>query len=378
MAHSKALLKLLTCSCLVVFATSPQAFAQDATDATDTMSELELELEAMDTVIEDAAEASGDDIQMLLPEDESVAEDITIESEALDVGDTPVVEENAVIEIEQVETAPDQPAQATLDEPAPEPASPQTGAAMDNTAAVLQPAQEFDENLFFDAEALVPESSLARDAAPSKVNPTLNPGSRLVITTKSAGANSHAARLTAAERAIKLGRYESALGIYDQFLAAHKRDPNALLGRAIALQKLGRNDEAINAYDKLLDVKPRNLEAQVNLQGLMAQRYPAVALRNLQELYQQHPENVGIIAQLSVVEAQLGNYNDAIRYLGMAASMEPQNATHLFNMAVIADRAGEREQAIRYYEEALETDTLYSSGKAIPRESVFQRLADLR
>ena len=58
--------------------------------------------------------------------------------------------------------------------------------------------------------------------------------------------------------------------------------------------------------------------------------------------------------------------------------MEPQNATHLFNMAVIADRAGERDQAIQYYEEALETDTLYSAGKSIPRESVFQRLADLR
>jgi Tfp pilus assembly protein PilF len=58
--------------------------------------------------------------------------------------------------------------------------------------------------------------------------------------------------------------------------------------------------------------------------------------------------------------------------------MEPQNAGHVFNMAVIADRAGDKKQAITYYEEALEIDTLYGSGRSIPRDAVFERLAELR
>lgn len=238
--------------------------------------------------------------------------------------------------------------------------------------------EEFNEDLFFDAEALVPQSDLSREGAPSKVDPVLNPGSRLVISRKKANAGSREARAVAAERAMKLGRYESALEIYNDLHTANKRDPNALMGKAIALQRIGRDEEAIEAYEALLALRPKNLSAQVNMQGLLGKRYPAVALRNLLELREQNPASIAVVAQLSVIEAKLGRYDEAIRYLGVAASMEPQNAGHVFNMAVIADRAGDKKQAITYYEEALEIDTLYGSGRSIPRDAVFERLAELR
>ncbi len=239
-------------------------------------------------------------------------------------------------------------------------------------------AEEFDENLFFDAEALVPDSELSSKGAPSKVNPVLSPGSRLVVTRKNANPGSKEARLVAADRAMKLGRFESALEIYNGIYASNKRDPNVLMGRAVALQRIGRDDEAIDAYEALLDIRSKNIDAQVNLQGLLGKRYPAVAMRNLLELHEDNPGNTAIVAQLSVVEAKMGRYGDAIRYLGMAASMEPENAGHVFNMAIIADRAGDKKQAIAFYEEALEIDTLYGSGRSIPRDSVFERLAELR
>ena len=110
----------------------------------------------------------------------------------------------------------------------------------------------------------------------------------------------------------------------------------------------------------------------------MGQRYPAVARRNLVELFDNNPGSVPAIAQLAMVEAKLGNYTDAIKYLGIAASIEPENANHLFNMAVVADRAGDKKKAVDFYEQALEIDTLYGAGRSIPRESVFQRLAELR
>lgn len=237
---------------------------------------------------------------------------------------------------------------------------------------------EFDENLFFDAESLVPEGELARKGAPSKVDPSLSPASRLVIATKDRNPNSREALLVAAERAMKLGRLESALEIYSGLYERNKRDPNILLGRAIALQSLNRDDEAIGAYEELLAIRPGNMDAKINLNGLVGKRYPAVALKNLQDLYSKNPGNTAIVAQMAVMEAKLGHYKEAIRFLGTAASMEPQNASHVFNMAVIADRAGDKKAAVGYYEDALEIDTLYGAGRSIPRESVFARLAQLR
>ena len=47
-------------------------------------------------------------------------------------------------------------------------------------------------------------------------------------------------------------------------------------------------------------------------------------------------------------------------------------------MAVIADKAGDKKQAISYYEKALEIDTINGGGRSIPREVVYERLAQLR
>jgi len=258
-----------------------------------------------------------------------------------------------------------------------------TQAAIEQAATIpdipsLSPENEPEDNLFFDAEALVPQSEIGRKAAPRRVSPATEPGSKLIVVKKNHSSNSKKAELVAAQRAMKLGRYESALEMYNALYTKNKRDPNILMGRAEAFQRLGQDDFAVQAYEELLDVRPKNLEARINMLGIIGQKYPAVALRQLLDLRQDNSNNVGIVAQLAVVKANLGEYNDAIRFLGIAASMEPKNPTHIFNMAVIADSAGDRIQAIQFYEQALETDTLYGKGGAIPRESIFERLAGLR
>ena len=315
-----------------------------------------------DPAADPSLELMADDaIQPLLP-----AEEMAKEMPA-----PPATEE--AMDIQEIQEAPATPEAGALEAPTPE-----TAAVPDMPGAVAA-EEEFSEDLFFDAEALVPTSELSsQGGAPSKVDPALNPGSRLVVARKQYNAGSKEARLVAAERAMKLGRYESALQIYDGLYASNKRDPNVLLGRAVALQRIGDDDGALMAYEELLERRPKNIDAHVNMQGLLSKRYPAVALRNLMELHEQNPGNVPVIAQIAVVEAQMSRYPEAIRYLGVAASMEPNNPNHVFNMAVIADRAGDRKKAIQYYEEALEIDTLYTSGGSVPRESIFERLAQLR
>lgn len=270
--------------------------------------------------------------------------------------------------LEAVET----PSESALVEPAPE---------TQQLLPEIPEAEEvdgFDENIFFDAESLVPTGEMGRKAGPRKVDPRVQPGSRLVVAKQSHRASSKTAQVVAAERAMKLGRYESALAMYDELYARNKSDPNIMLARAIALQKLGHDEEALAAYEMLLDKRPNSVEAKINMSGLIAKRYPSVALQQLLQLHDQNPRNIGVIAQVAVVQAKLAQFDEALRYLGMAASMEPENASHIYNMAIIADRAGSKKEAVDYYEMALETDTLYGAGRTIPREAVFERLAQLR
>lgn len=355
------------------------AFVWCLSGAAQAQDDLGLDLDlpsAAEAQVQDTAQDAGLPAGLDLPAEPAAAEEPAIQpllpgAEPMQtVSETPPKPS----EIQEVTTSPAEPPPASLASPKPD-----TGEMnMPNIPDSAQGNEKFNEDLFFDAEALVPESELASKGAPSKVDPSLNPGSRLIISTKTHNPGSKEARMVAAERAMKLGRYESALEIYNGLYTSNTRDPNVLLGRATALQHMGEDDEAIMAYEELLAIRPKNLEAQVNMQGLLSKRYPAVALRNLVDLQQDNPGNVAIVAQLAVVSAQLGHYADAIRYLGVAASMEPENANHVYNMAVIADRAGDKKSAIRYYEDALEIDTLYGSGRSIPRDTVFERLAQLR
>lgn len=238
------------------------------------------------------------------------------------------------------------------------------------------------DDLFFDAESLAPGQSTGVDGAPRSVvrtvNPQTEPASKFVIVKKNHEPGSRQAQLVSAQRAMMLGRYDSALALYDALYEKNKRDEAVLMGRAAALQHLGQEEAAIRAYEELLEIKPNNVEAQVNMLGLVGARYPAVALQRLDALRQAQPNNVVLIGQMGVLQAKLGYYEEAMQYLGMAASMEPKNANHYYNMAVISDRAGRKKEAVRYYEKTLEIDSIYSAGSTIPRDSVFDRLAKLR
>ncbi|MGH1399003.1 MAG: tetratricopeptide repeat protein [Alphaproteobacteria bacterium] len=239
-------------------------------------------------------------------------------------------------------------------------------------------AQEVPDNVFYDAEALLPVGNQSAAGGVRFVDPRKEPGSRLVLVEKNHGAGTYKASLVSAQRAIKLGRYEAAEEILNGLYEKNKKDPAILMARAVTYQRLGRDDFAVQSYEALLDIQPENVDARINMLGIIAQRYPSVALRQLLDLKAENLNNVAIAAQLSVVYAALGEYEEALRYLGVAASMQPHNASHVFNMAVIADRAGAREEAVKYYEQALETDTLYGKGVSLPRDMIFERLADLR
>lgn len=210
------------------------------------------------------------------------------------------------------------------------------------------------------------------------IDPVTEPASQYVVVNKDRGASDYESMLVAAKRALKLKRYDSALEMYDSLYAKNKRDPRVLMGLAVAQQNSGMTEAALQTYDDLLALDKNNADAMLNMLGLLKKQYPAVALRRLLELHQDYPRNAMIAAQLGVTYADQGDYDQAFRYLGIASSIEPDNAQHLFNIAIIADRAGKRTEAVKYYEKALEADAVYGGGRTIPRETIYDRLSVLR
>ncbi len=230
---------------------------------------------------------------------------------------------------------------------------------------------------FFDANQLVPQGEIAKKG-PNTVDPSVQPASKLIIVKQNHTSDSREAQIVSAERALNLSRYDSALQLFDILYEENKKDARVAMGRAVSLQRLGRFDEAMSMYELLSEIQPENVDVKVNMLGLLATRYPAVALRRMLDLYSGNRGHAGLVAQIAVAYAQSGDASSSLQFLGVAASMEPNNANHLFNYAVVADRAGKKKEAIEYYERSLEVDTIHGGGRSIPRDAVYDRLSQIR
>ena len=235
-----------------------------------------------------------------------------------------------------------------------------------------------EPDVFYDSSAVAPGSTPTQSTAPRKVDPREEPGQSFIVVKKNQAAGSYESQIVAANRALKLGRDSSALEMFEGLYKRNPRDVRVLMGLAVAQQKTGFAASAIQTYEDVLKRDPNNQEAVVNMLGLMKQQYPEVALRRLSDLRKKYPNNPGIAAQIGMTQADLGHYDDAMRFLGIAASLEPNNAAHIFNMGVLHDRRGQRSEAIAMYEEALKIDAIHGASRSIPRESVYDRLASLR
>ena len=245
-----------------------------------------------------------------------------------------------------------------------------------NVQGEAQPIEE-EPDVYFDS-ASTGLSDVVQDIAPVKVDPRQQPGQSFIIVKKHSEAGSYESRIVAANRALKLGRDASALSMFESLYKSNPRDPRVLMGLAVSQQKSGFKASAIKTYEELLRRAPNNHEAMVNMLGLMKDQYPEVALRKLMHLHEHNPHSPGVAAQIGMAHAKMGRYKEAMRYMGMALSLEPNNATHSYNIAIVADSMGEKNDAIGYYEEALQIDAMHGASRSIPRQVVYDRLAELR
>jgi len=336
-----------------------------------------------DAVVEQgSAEAAIEEPEVLeVPDNGAVVED---DAPIVDLTEKVEAESTAEIQLAQADTAP--PEMPLMPTPAPMAEQKPYEQNVSDTAQAApteqsKPLIKSASDTYYDGgtgSTLPPVGGQNATAGLRAVDPVLEPASQYVVVNKDRGASDYESMVVAAKRALKLKRYDSALEMYEQLYAKNKRDPRVLMGLAVAQQNSGLEDAALQTYDSLLALDKGNADAMLNMLGLLKKQYPAVALRRLTELQQEYPRNSMVAAQLGVTYADQGDYEQAFRYLGIASSIEPDNAQHLFNIAITADRVGKRKEAIKYYEKALEADAVYGSGRTIPRETIYDRLSVLR
>ena len=57
------------------------------------------------------------------------------------------------------------------------------------------------------------------------------------------------------------GKFEEALGFFDQALLLNQKDPELWNHKGIALRSIGRYDEALECFNKSLELDPRDKKA---------------------------------------------------------------------------------------------------------------------
>ena len=286
-----------------------------------------------------------------------------------------------------VTNAPAQPAQVELkaEEPKNSELTPLPGDAQGEVAGTNvmgdSGADQRHSGTYYDANALVPDSELANAGVtgPRKIDPAYEPGSRFVVVERGGRATSYEAQYVAATRALKLERYAAAMEMFQKLYSRHNKEPRVLMGLAIAQQGAGFSESAARTYEELLAIDPNNPDAVVNLMGIMRGQYPSVTLRKLSDLRDKFPTNPGIPAQMALISAESGEYQEAMKYFEIAASMEPTNPSHIYNMAIVLDKKGDAKGAIRFYERALLLDASRNGVESsVPRDQIYDRLVVLR
>ena len=79
---------------------------------------------------------------------------------------------------------------------------------------------------------------------------------------------------------------------------------------------------------------------------------------------------------MAVLFAGRGDYQEAIRYLKLAADLSPENLMYTYNLAIIHDRLGDHSQARKPYEEVLSAAEIRDV--SIPLDAVRERVSYLK
>jgi len=174
---------------------------------------------------------------------------------------------------------------------------------------------------------------------------------------------SNAEYLQTAKEAFSAGQVESAVAYYKKVLAKDSENRAAKFGLATTYHRSGQLDQARDMYIDLISINQNDWDVMNNFMILASEEAPEQALKELKRLQETNPEFSAIPAQIGMIYMQNNNFQEAVKYLGRAVSLEPNNISYQYNLAVLLDHMGYGETASKLYYKLLEEAR---NGKELP------------
>jgi Flp pilus assembly protein TadD/mono/diheme cytochrome c family protein len=153
------------------------------------------------------------------------------------------------------------------------------------------------------------------------------------------------------------GRFEEAIPVLREAVAARPDHAGARNNLATALRSAGRVDDAIAEFERTLRAQPDYLDAEYNLATtLLARGRAADAIGHLEHVVRVHTEDAAALSDLGAAYAMAGRSRDAAIVLARSVRLEPANAQAHFNLGLLAAQRGQAAAAATHFEEALRLD----------------------
>jgi len=170
-------------------------------------------------------------------------------------------------------------------------------------------------------------------------------------------------------------RYAEAEAVMREALQRDPRNNGLLIQLSLIQERLGRFAEAEATLRQVLERDADNATALNNLGYYLAERGERLeeALELIRRAVNIEPNNGAFLDSLGWVYFQMGQLDEAERYLEQAVLYQPRDATIHEHLGDLHQRRGRLEQALHAYERALQLAT-----ESRERERLQQKLEKLR
>jgi len=153
-------------------------------------------------------------------------------------------------------------------------------------------------------------------------------------------------------RALSEGRLNQAEQSYQEALAQHPHEKDALLGLAVIAQRRMQTQRATDLYQQVLREDLGNVTAAAGLVSLSVQADPVAAESQLRQLLDIKPNAAEFHHALGNVLARQQRWGEAQQAFFRAYSLSPGNARYAYNLAIALDHLHQPTAALSYYEKA--------------------------
>lgn len=145
----------------------------------------------------------------------------------------------------------------------------------------------------------------------------------------------------------------TALGWFERALSLNNTNVDALVARAVVLQRLGQPAEALAAYEAILALKPDDVDTKLDI-GITLQSLGrmAEALEAYDEVLRAAPDHVEALTNRGILLDRYRRSEEALACFAAVEAVRPNDGRNLANKASVLQRLGRHAEALAAYEAA--------------------------